>query len=86
MSGVALKFEIESWRWAGGIVPALRSPGVEIESGINGIFSFTTDGAPLMGESPDVNGFWLAEAVWDTHACGVGRAMAAWLVYNGSPT
>ena len=67
-------------------MPALRRPGVEIESGINGIFSFTTDGAPLMGESADVKGFWLAEAVWVTHACGVGKAMAEWLVDGGSPT
>ncbi len=76
----------ESWSWAQGIVPALRRPGVHIESGINGIFSFTTDGAPLMGESRDVEGFWLAEAVWVTHACGVGKAMAEWLVDGGSPT
>ena len=76
----------ESWAWAQGIVPALRAPGVGVESGINGIFSFTTDGAPLMGESADVKGFWLAEAVWVTHACGVGRAMAEWLVDGGSPT
>ena len=32
------------------------SPGSRSSRGINGIFSFTTDGAPLMGESPDVNG------------------------------
>ena len=76
----------ESWSWAQGIVPALRRPGVQVESGINGIFSFTTDGAPLMGESADVKGFWLAEAVWVTHACGVGKAMAEWLVDGGSPT
>ena len=77
---------MESWRWAQGIVPALRGPDVRIETGINGIFSFTPDGAPLMGESPDVKGFWLAEAVWVTHACGVGKAMAEWLVDGGSPT
>jgi glycine cleavage system aminomethyltransferase T/glycine/D-amino acid oxidase-like deaminating enzyme len=76
----------ESWRWAQAIVPALRGPGVGVDHGINGIFSFTTDGAPLMGESPDVKGFWLAEAVWVTHACGVGKAMAEWLVDGGSPT
>ena len=39
-----------------------------------------------MGESADVKGFWLAEAVWVTHACGVGKAMAEWLVDGGSPT
>ncbi|MEI8412990.1 MULTISPECIES: GcvT family protein [unclassified Kribbella] len=54
----------------------------KIEEGINGIFSFTPDGMPLMGESPEVSGFWVAEAVWVTHSAGVGRAMAEWLA-NG---
>jgi glycine cleavage system aminomethyltransferase T/glycine/D-amino acid oxidase-like deaminating enzyme len=76
----------ESWRWAQAIVPALRGDRAHIAEGINGIFSFTTDGAPLMGESSDVAGFWLAEAVWVTHGCGVGRAMAEWIVDGGSPT
>jgi glycine cleavage system aminomethyltransferase T/glycine/D-amino acid oxidase-like deaminating enzyme len=74
----------ESWSWAEELVPALRTPEARIERGINGIFSFTPDGFPLMGESPDVAGFWLAEAVWVTHALGVGRAMAEWLVEGGS--
>ena len=60
------------------LVPALRSPDARIERGINGIFSFTPDGFPLMGESRDVGGFWLAEAVWVTHALGVGRARVLW--------
>jgi glycine cleavage system aminomethyltransferase T/glycine/D-amino acid oxidase-like deaminating enzyme len=76
----------ETWSWATELVPALRSPGARIDHGINGIFSFTPDGNPLMGESPDVKGFWLCEAVWVTHACGVGKAMAEWLVDGGSPT
>ncbi|MCW4353772.1 FAD-dependent oxidoreductase [Hoyosella sp. YIM 151337] len=54
----------------------------KIEEGINGVFSFTTDGMPLLGESKDVSGFWVAEAVWVTHSAGVGRAMAEWLA-NG---
>jgi dimethylglycine oxidase len=75
---------VESWSWAEDLVPALRSPDARVERGINGIFSFTPDGFPLMGESRDVAGFWLAEAVWVTHALGVGRAMAEWLVDGGS--
>ncbi|TDD30470.1 FAD-dependent oxidoreductase [Kribbella turkmenica] len=63
---------------------ALLPPAAEtkIEEGINGIFSFTPDGMPLLGESPEVPGFWVAEAVWVTHSAGVGRAMAEWLA-NG---
>jgi glycine cleavage system aminomethyltransferase T len=52
----------------------------KVEEGINGIFSFTPDGMPLMGESRDLSGFWVAEAVWVTHSAGVARAMAEWLV------
>ena len=48
--------------------------------GFNGIFSFTPDGGPLVGESPDVDGFYLAEAVWVTHSAGVARAVAELLV------
>ena len=51
-----------------------------VADGINGLFSFTTDNMPLMGESPTVKGFWVAEAVWVTHSAGVGRAMAEWMV------
>jgi len=54
--------------------------GAAIADGINGLFSFTTDNMPLLGESRDVKGFWVAEAVWVTHSAGVGRAVAEWLV------
>jgi len=74
----------ETWSWAEELVPVLRRPETRIDHAINGIFSFTTDGMPLMGESRDVAGFWVAEAVWVTHALGVGGAMAEWLVEGGS--
>ena len=48
--------------------------------GIDGIFSFTPDGYPLVGESRRVAGFWVAEAVWITHSQGVARAVAELLV------
>src|SRR5437763_634 len=34
----------------------------------NAIFSFTTDGFPLLGAARQVRGFSLAEAIWITHA------------------
>ncbi|MCQ4079587.1 FAD-dependent oxidoreductase [Streptomyces sp. RB6PN25] len=67
----------EAWAQTQSLLPATRD--AKIEEGINGLFSFTTDGMPLLGESPDVKGFWVAEAVWVTHSAGVGRAMAEWL-------
>ena len=72
----------ESWDWARELIPALSE--TSIQEGINGIFSFTPDGMPLMGESREVSGFWVAEAVWITHSAGVARAMAEWLV-DGQP-
>jgi glycine cleavage system aminomethyltransferase T/glycine/D-amino acid oxidase-like deaminating enzyme len=68
----------EAWRITTELLPG--TVGAKIEQGINGLFSFTPDDMPLLGESPDVGGFWVAEAVWVTHSAGVGRAMAEWLV------
>jgi glycine cleavage system aminomethyltransferase T/glycine/D-amino acid oxidase-like deaminating enzyme len=68
----------DAWNETRSLLPATRE--AKIEEGINGLFSFTPDNFPLLGESPDVRGFWVAEAVWVTHSAGVGRAMAEWLV------
>ncbi|NUR41812.1 MAG: FAD-dependent oxidoreductase, partial [Streptomyces sp.] len=77
-----LKFTEEdfdpAWTETQSLLPSTRE--AKIEEGINGLFSFTTDNFPLLGESPDVKGFWVAEAVWVTHSAGVGRALAEWLV------
>ncbi|MBP2479278.1 glycine cleavage system aminomethyltransferase T/glycine/D-amino acid oxidase-like deaminating enzyme [Crossiella equi] len=67
-----------AWADAGELIPALRKSTVD--SAFNGIFSFTPDGFPLLGEHRAVKGFWLAEAVWVTHSAGVARAVAQWLV------
>ena len=68
---------------AGEVLPGLK--GVGLTRRLNGLFSFTTDGFPVLGESPQVRGFWSAQAVWITHAGGVGKAVAEWIV-NGEPT
>ena len=66
------------WEQSQLLLPSLRSS--KIDNGFNGIFSFTPDGGPLIGESSDVAGFWIAEAVWVTHSAGVARAVAQLLV------
>jgi glycine cleavage system aminomethyltransferase T/glycine/D-amino acid oxidase-like deaminating enzyme len=68
----------EAWYETRWLLPATKD--AKIEEGINGLFSFTVDDMPLLGESPAVNGFWVAEAVWVTHSAGVAHAMAEWLV------
>ena len=66
-----------SWQEARKMLPALER--AEIERPMNGLFSFTPDGGPLLGESREAQGFWIAEAVWITHAVGVGKVMAEWI-------
>ncbi len=73
-----------SWADAVDLLPALGES--DVDDAFNGIFSFTTDGFPLIGESRDVAGFWVAEAVWVTHSAGVAKATAEWLVDGRSPT
>jgi dimethylglycine oxidase len=70
------------WRDAVELLPALE--GTTFEKPMNGLFSFTPDGMPMLGESKEVKGFWVAEAVWITHSHGVAKAMAEWLV-EGAP-
>ncbi|MGY1617374.1 FAD-dependent oxidoreductase [Geodermatophilus sp. SYSU D00691] len=67
-----------AWEQSKLLLPSLRSS--KIDTGFNGVFSFTPDGGPLVGESADVQGFWIAEAVWVTHSAGVARAVAQLLV------
>jgi glycine cleavage system aminomethyltransferase T/glycine/D-amino acid oxidase-like deaminating enzyme len=72
----------ESWEAARALLPGLRQ--TTLDTGFNGVFSFTPDGFPLLGEARHVRGFWVAEAVWITHSAGIARAMAQWLV-DGQP-
>ncbi|WP_329215417.1 FAD-dependent oxidoreductase [Streptomyces sp. NBC_01485] len=72
-----------SWDDSRWLIPALRD--AEIDEGFNGVFSFTPDGMPVLGESRQVRGFWLAEAVWVTHSAGVAKAVAEWMV-DGRPS
>ena len=47
---------------------------------LNGVFSMTPDGGPLLGEVKGRPGLWLAEAVWVTHSGGVAQAVAELLL------
>lgn len=69
-----------AWAETQRLLPATND--AKVEEGINGLFSFTTDGMPLLGESREVKGFWVAEAVWVTHSAGVGRAVAEWIAHG----
>jgi glycine cleavage system aminomethyltransferase T/glycine/D-amino acid oxidase-like deaminating enzyme len=62
----------------------LGDESAEIRYAINGLLSLTPDGAPLLGETPEVRGLWSAAAVWIKEGPGVGRAVAEWMT-DGLP-
>jgi len=71
------------WEETRRLLPDLRNVG--IERSINGLFSFTPDGGSLLGESREVRGFWMAEAIWVTHAAGAARMISEWMT-DGVPS
>jgi 4-methylaminobutanoate oxidase (formaldehyde-forming) len=66
-------------------LPLLR--GAALEKTVNGLEAFTPDGEFILGESPQVRGFWVA-CGFCAHGVsgsgGVGQALAGWIV-NGEP-
>lgn len=71
-----------AWKATKELLPALRN--TDIADGFNGIFSFTPDGGSVVGQAPNLDGFWVAEAVWVTHSAGVARAVAETLTEGRS--
>jgi dimethylglycine oxidase len=65
------------------LMPALKK--AELVYKINGMFSFTIDGFPILGQWREVEGLWIAEAIWIMHSGGVGKVMAEWMV-DGVPS
>ncbi len=67
-------------------IPSLR--GVELARRVNGLESFTPDGEFILGEAPEVKGFWAA-CGFCAHGVsgsgGVGKMMAEWII-DGEPS
>ncbi len=62
--------------------------GADLVDCVNGLESFTADGEFILGEAPNVKGFWVACgfcAHGVSGAGGVGRVMAEWIV-SGEPS
>lgn len=57
---------------------------VGIRHAINGLLSLTPDGAPLLGETPEVKGLWSVAAIWIKEAPGIARTIAEWATH-GTP-
>ena len=62
--------------------PILSELGWDEKSSFNGLLSVTADAGSLIGESPEVRGFWLCEAVWVKDGPGCARLCAEVMV-NG---
>jgi glycine cleavage system aminomethyltransferase T/glycine/D-amino acid oxidase-like deaminating enzyme len=57
---------------------------VGIRHAINGLLSLTPDGAPILGETPEVKGLWSVAAIWIKEAPGIARTIAEWATH-GTP-
>ena len=62
--------------------PILNELGWDEKSSFNGLLSVTPDAGSLIGESPEVRGFWMCEAVWVKDGPGCAR-LCAELMVNG---
>lgn len=71
------------WKSATSLLPVLKN--ADIDYGMNGMFAFSPDLAPIMGEAPQVDGFWVTAALWVTQAGGAGKTIAEWIV-EGRPS
>ena len=60
-------------------VPAFGDLGWDERTSFNGLLSVSVDNGSLVGESPEVRGLWLCEAVWVKDGPGVARLCAEWM-------
>lgn len=56
------------------VMPVLS--GLKYEQAYNGVFPYSSDGLPLMGPAPSVDGLWVLECLWATHSIGAARSLA----------
>ncbi|MEZ4607895.1 MAG: FAD-dependent oxidoreductase [Deinococcales bacterium] len=70
---------IKAWEQAQHIMPILK--GQKFTRSFNGMFAFSVDGMPIIGES-HIKGLWSAVASWITHSGGVGKSLAEWMTYG----
>lgn len=61
------------------LLPALK--GREYVTRFNGMFAFTIDGYPVLGES-QTKGLWSAIGIWVTHSGGAGKTIAELMTHG----
>ena len=62
--------------------PILNELGWDEKSSFNGLLSVTPDAGSLIGESPEIRGFWLCEAVWVKDGPGCARLCAESMMHG----
>ncbi|NJM41196.1 MAG: FAD-binding oxidoreductase [Anaerolineae bacterium] len=67
-----------AWSQVNQLLPMTQ--GAALTKKFNGMFAFPVDGMPVLGES-HVKGLWTAVGSWITHAGGVGKSIAEWMVH-----
>ena len=70
------------WESATELMPALKRTSIVTK--FNGMFAFTIDGYPVMGET-SVKALWSCIGLWLTHAGGAARQIAEWMT-DGTPS
>lgn len=73
----------DAWAETVAVMPVLAN--AELITKYNGVFPYTPDGYPLLGQTPGVEGLWTIECVWATHAVGAARSVAE-LIVGQEPT
>jgi len=66
-------------------VPIFEDLGWDERKSFNGLLSVTLDNGSLVGEAPEVRGFWLCEGVWVKDGPGVARLCAEWIARGVAP-
>jgi glycine cleavage system aminomethyltransferase T len=69
------------------LMPAIfGDAAAEIPYAINGLVSVSSDGLPILGEAPEVRGFWSVNRVDVKVAPAVARLVAEWLTHGDRAT
>ena len=66
----------DAWRLMQHHMPVLNN--TDVSHGFNGMFAFTVDHYPIMGES-HIKGFWTNVGMWLSFASEAGRVLARWM-------
>ena len=72
-----------AWQMVQKLMPALGIKDLDkqpLMKAFNGMFAFSIDGMPIIGESP-VKGVWAATASWITHSAGVAKSAVELMTY-----